>query len=503
MITKEKFNINMLQNVKPGTSRNQFTAKCPAHDDKNNSLSVRLEEDKTLLYCFAGCTTESIVAALGLSMSSLFNGDTEEWAKSQRAQERQITRKLKALKRKEEHAAKKAARPEAEVSVSTPKPKKIRTLNYRYLNADGSLAYRKERYEYDNGSKSFCFFNPEGEKRLGTIPRVLYNLPAVLKAEDRETVYIVEGEKAADAIISAGRIATTLDGGANSPWHPQYAEFLKGKSIFLIPDIDEAGQKYVEKIVRKLPAEDLKNTKVAFLTGLPESGDICDWFEIGRTIEDIENSDNSQNSKCLVFTAEEMLDGFWEKDNTRDDNLLTVSTPTTAPTPQSPLIFFKATGKPKHFIMINPFANKDSRAYYSRDDIGLGYLFADTFRDLCRPVPETKGWFVYTGVRWKYDTGNAMVTEMAKHFVRNFLWECTNLLHEFEDQEKWLKFVKRYTSVRGIGNLIASASTVHPMKLSDFDQNPNLINCLNGQLNSCKISIIIYRNLYKLKALHA
>ncbi|MCL2412257.1 MAG: hypothetical protein FWC97_11515 [Treponema sp.] len=32
----------MLQNIKPGASRNQFTAKCPAHDDWNNSFCCSL-----------------------------------------------------------------------------------------------------------------------------------------------------------------------------------------------------------------------------------------------------------------------------------------------------------------------------------------------------------------------------------------------------------------------------------------------------------------------------
>src|SRR5215203_4753504 len=51
----------------------KFTAKCPAHDDRSPSLSVREGADRrTLLYCHAGCETDAIVTALGLSWADLF-----------------------------------------------------------------------------------------------------------------------------------------------------------------------------------------------------------------------------------------------------------------------------------------------------------------------------------------------------------------------------------------------------------------------------------------------
>lgn len=51
----------------------KWMAKCPAHDDNDPSLSVRLAEDgKILLKCFAGCNSLAIVAAIGLEISDLF-----------------------------------------------------------------------------------------------------------------------------------------------------------------------------------------------------------------------------------------------------------------------------------------------------------------------------------------------------------------------------------------------------------------------------------------------
>lgn len=45
----------------------QWIACCPAHDDRNPSLSVRDDDGRALLHCFAGCTFDSIKEALGES----------------------------------------------------------------------------------------------------------------------------------------------------------------------------------------------------------------------------------------------------------------------------------------------------------------------------------------------------------------------------------------------------------------------------------------------------
>src|SRR5690606_20416068 len=51
----------------------KWTALCPAHDDNKNSLSITISEsEQLLLYCHAGCTTHSILNAVGLSISHLF-----------------------------------------------------------------------------------------------------------------------------------------------------------------------------------------------------------------------------------------------------------------------------------------------------------------------------------------------------------------------------------------------------------------------------------------------
>jgi hypothetical protein len=46
---------------------------CPAHDDRNNpSLSLKAENGRLLLDCFAGCCSEEVVSEIGLELKDLF-----------------------------------------------------------------------------------------------------------------------------------------------------------------------------------------------------------------------------------------------------------------------------------------------------------------------------------------------------------------------------------------------------------------------------------------------
>jgi hypothetical protein len=49
------------------------TSRCPAHEDRNPSLSVRYDEGKVLIYCHAGCDTRDVLASLELTMADLFD----------------------------------------------------------------------------------------------------------------------------------------------------------------------------------------------------------------------------------------------------------------------------------------------------------------------------------------------------------------------------------------------------------------------------------------------
>lgn len=64
--------LNQLTKVKR-TGRESWIACCPAHADKNPSMTITEKDDgRVLVHCFAGCSVESILGAVGLTFSDLY-----------------------------------------------------------------------------------------------------------------------------------------------------------------------------------------------------------------------------------------------------------------------------------------------------------------------------------------------------------------------------------------------------------------------------------------------
>ncbi len=57
----------------------RWVALCPAHPDRTPSLSIRLEGDKILIHCFAGCPAEAVLTAVNLTWADLHRGHARPW----------------------------------------------------------------------------------------------------------------------------------------------------------------------------------------------------------------------------------------------------------------------------------------------------------------------------------------------------------------------------------------------------------------------------------------
>lgn len=64
--------LDRLERVKQ-TGTGRWLARCPAHEDKSPSLSIReLDDGRVLLHDFAGCGIEDVLGAVGLTLADLF-----------------------------------------------------------------------------------------------------------------------------------------------------------------------------------------------------------------------------------------------------------------------------------------------------------------------------------------------------------------------------------------------------------------------------------------------
>lgn len=72
----ERSSIDQLLARLAGVKRNgpgRWMARCPAHADRQPSLSIReLEDGRTLLHCFGACSVDDVLGAVGMDVADLF-----------------------------------------------------------------------------------------------------------------------------------------------------------------------------------------------------------------------------------------------------------------------------------------------------------------------------------------------------------------------------------------------------------------------------------------------
>lgn len=154
------------------------------------------------------------------------------------------------------------------------------TATYEYRDETGTLLYQTVRYS----PKDFRQRRPDGKGgwvwNLEGVRLVPYRLS---EWKNRDTVYIAEGEKDADALWAWGIPATCNPMGAGK-WRVDYNQHFSGKQIVILPDNDPPGEAHARHVARNLlPVA--KAVKILRLPGLPAKGDVSDWIASGWTQE--------------------------------------------------------------------------------------------------------------------------------------------------------------------------------------------------------------------------
>lgn len=166
---------------------------------------------------------------------------------------------------------------------------KIEEYAHIYRLPGGQEAFRKLRIKFADGHKQFFFQTMDAQGRVqyqkpaGEFNK-LYNLDLLEKAAAADTLYIVEGEKCADAMTRAGLLATTACTGAQKAYKftdTDKAALLKFQKLVIIPDNDEKGQGYIEAFAEFRPYILRLPT---IWPECPNKGDIADYLEQGGDV---------------------------------------------------------------------------------------------------------------------------------------------------------------------------------------------------------------------------
>jgi len=224
---------------------NTYQARCPAHDDRNPSLSVSPGKTQpVVLHCHAGCTPDQVLAALGLNWDDLCGEDKPKPDKADLWIPCGWDRDTK-----------------------TYNPAHQKTAEYLYHDPDGVLVFGVARCALKNQGCGFRQWRPDPTKKNNRswsrrMPNgevcgeeLIYRLPEVLRATSRKpfpaTVWVVEGEKDADRLWASGYVATCNAGGAGK-WTPEHAQWLAGADVVVLADRDEPGWAHAKQVAQTL-----------------------------------------------------------------------------------------------------------------------------------------------------------------------------------------------------------------------------------------------------------
>src|SRR5450755_433597 len=159
---------------------------------------------------------------------------------------------------------------------------------HTYRRGDGADWYYRIRAKKPDGDKWIRPMHRNGhgyelgEPKFPAAGKPIYNLDRIC-ADAKAPVWICEGEKACEALMELGAIATT-SGSAQSAsaadWTP-----LRGRDCRLWPDNDEAGKSYAGDVGNILAGIGctLSCLDIAKLD-LPPKGDAADWAQTRQNL---------------------------------------------------------------------------------------------------------------------------------------------------------------------------------------------------------------------------
>lgn len=158
---------------------------------------------------------------------------------------------------------------------------------YTFTNFNGDILYYKLKLVDSNNKKITPYYSIvngiiEPKRVCDEVP---YNFKGLNNGLiNNKKIFIVEGEKDANALIHLGYIATSFKGVTKFDW-----SLFQDSIVYVIGDTGDSGQKYIEQLWSS-SKDYVSEFNVVELTGLEKLGDnkdVSDWLESGYTDKDL------------------------------------------------------------------------------------------------------------------------------------------------------------------------------------------------------------------------
>lgn len=252
---------------------------CPAHDDRRPSLSVSEGDDgRVLIHCHAGCSTNEVLDATGLTASDLYPEDSV-------SSQHNASKPLNSGSCADAPSRKRTGRafPSQQDAVAAFEGKLgSADARWDYTDVERRVIGTVLRWDTSDGKtiRQLSKVDEGWVHKAMPEPRPLLGLPF---SDDASAIFVVEGEKCVDELVGLGLTATTWAGGSNAVQKSDWTA-LSGRDVIIIPDNDRPGWQAAEDIARTLqslspPATVRVLSMPTLWPECPEKGDVANWSE--------------------------------------------------------------------------------------------------------------------------------------------------------------------------------------------------------------------------------
>jgi len=442
-----------------------YVARCPAHEDRRESLSIGEGSDgRALVKCFAGCDVCDVVDALGMSLADLMPasprriGDRDAlpdgaggWAQIE-ARYDYTSETGDRLHWNKRYAGKRFMQ-----GRWAPNGPEILGLQC------GWFVFERKKWRRLKSPSSHKRDEPlpaESGAQWFDAPRiVLYRLPSVVRAKEMGIpVYVCDGEKDVHAIEAAGGVATCRPKGRNA-WAKAWTESLSGGSegyrVVVVRDRDGAEKKFAGERVAAMIADALIGAGVEVSVVQARSGkDAHDHLSGGYTLGEFEAVPDWRDFEGgpPPVTTPSVGSGSGDDGGERGG------------VPRNP------DGSWKPFALTD-LGNAERLQYWHGDDL----LYCH----------EMRAWLLWDGTRWVVDkSGGGSVKALAQKVVRGIGRELAS--DEFRgDREAYAKWMIRSEDARRLSAMVEVMQSFDGVRVraEDLDRDGGIVVAQNGTVD--------------------
>jgi putative DNA primase/helicase len=283
----------------------QWSARCPAHEDRQASLTVSVGRDESvLLHCFADCSLDQIVHAIELDVRDLFpsrderalngNGATPPWG------DRPLGAALLPLEHELERFVARLLDDAPMLDLLWQRKgwqrARLAAIGCGLVGDRLSIPVR----DLDGVLVNHLRYRPDAQpKMLATKGRA--RSPLYLLLDDPDTIWIVEGETDA---ISLSMLGLSVIGapGASAKAHAHWLAPVRDKRVVICFDVDEPGRRAAQRWAASASSRGASDVRVVDLDG-------PDGYDVGEFVR--EHADDYQSARQTLQTLSEQA-LLWE-----------------------------------------------------------------------------------------------------------------------------------------------------------------------------------------------